>query len=194
MGIRSLLSGEWIRERVRASADYKSAVDFSHEYQPKVEKDYAWVLAHALKEYERTSARVDGLDAKADALIGYLGAGSGIISLAMAYGFGSHTTSIFWVSVPSLALLLAAMLCALSCRAPAKLPALPVTKDALEEADKLSSGAEGKFAAMIYMSSAALSLAAREKAKIVRISFWLFGSAVAWLVLSAVATRFCSGQ
>jgi len=189
MSIRSLISGDWMREKVRSSEAYRSAVDFCHDYKPTPSTDYAWVLDHAAKEFEQTSARVAGLDAKAESLIGYLGAGSGIISVALAFGLEPHPKLALWIGAPPLLMLLVAVLLALSSRTPALMPALPHTRDALMELDAAPLVAKGKLAAYIWMSSQGLSLTAREKARLIRTAFALFAAAVSWLVVASIISR-----
>lgn len=182
MGIRSLISGKWIQEKVRNKEEYKQASAFVDTYKPKGGKDYKWALSHALKEYESADERLNILDAKADSLIWYLGSGSGLISLALLYGISQESTALLLAVLPTLLTLLIATICAAIARSPARIPGLPYTRDALNCIDENGKDAEAKFAAMIATSSVAAQLAANEKARLVRASFWLFILAASWLV------------
>ena len=190
MSFRSWFSGAWIREKVEKQKEYLDAQRFAESYAPRAGNDYGWVLNHALEEYEMVSARVDTLDTKAASLIGYLGAGSGLISLALVYGLGSKEVAVLWASLPTLLLFLDAILSVIVTRAPAKMPSLPHAKDAFECQDTNGGGAEAKFAARIWLSTVALSLAAREKGRLVRCAFWFFGAAIIWLVGSVLTASF----
>ncbi|MGH9685029.1 MAG: hypothetical protein ACRD4S_15625 [Candidatus Acidiferrales bacterium] len=182
--IKSVVSGCWIREKVEKGESYESAVAFSDTYQPHAERDYGWALDYAVKEYELASLRAEYLEGKADSLIGYLGAASGLISIGLAYGIGDHRGRVLLAAIPALLLLLSGIVLALISRIPSKSPSLPHCKDALEYMQK-DDLAAGKFAAYIWTSTRALALTTSEKAKLVRSAYVCFGFGIVWLVLSS---------
>ena len=182
MSIKGFLSGLWIQEKVRKSKQYKEAVQFANSYEPKKGKDYGWVLKHAVKDFECSDDRLNLLDEKADSLIGYLGAGSSLIALALGYGASTTTKIVVAATLPALPFLLAATIYAILARSPGALPALPTAYDAIKCNDAYEGEAEARFAAMVSASSAASMIATKEKARLVRRSFILFGLAVFVLV------------
>lgn len=185
--LRSVLDGGWIQEKVERNPSYNSAVKFSDEYQPSADSDYKWVLDYAVREYEMASLRLESLDGKADTLIGYLGAGAGLVSIGIAYSTGQHKSSVLVAAIPALLLLLFAILLALVARLPSKFPSPPHAKDALEYANKeKTQQAVGKFAACVWTSTRSLSLSAREKARLVRWAYRSFGAGITWLILASI--------
>jgi hypothetical protein len=186
--LRDLFTGDWILERVKKDKSYDLAATFSDKFEPKADRDYKWVLDYSIKEYELASLRVDSLEGKADTLIGYLGAGSGLISIGLAYGLGKGNSRVLIAAVPALLLLLFAILLALVARIPSKLPTLPQSRTALEiEADS-DRVAVGKFAASVWTSTRSIALAAREKSRLVRWAYWCFGFGITWIVLCSVVS------
>jgi len=184
--LKRLWDGTWIQERVENNPSYRSAVKFSDDYEPKADRDYKWALDYSIKEYEQASLRVETLDSKADTLIGYLGAGSGLVSIGLAYGLGQGKAKVLIAAIPALLLLLVAIVLALVARIPSKFPSLPYAKDALEMKTDTDQGAIGKFAAAVWVSSRSISLSAREKARLVRMAYWCFGLGITWIVLYSV--------
>jgi hypothetical protein len=185
--ISSLIQGVWIQDKVEKDPSYDLAVKFSDTYQPSSTKDYKWVLDYSIKEYEMASLRVESLDGKADTLIGYLGAGSGLISFGLAYGLGEHNVHVLIAAIPALFLILAAVLLALVARIPARFPALPYAEAALRQVESEDGQrAIGKFAANVWVSTKSIALSAREKARFVRWAYWCFGLGITWIVLFSV--------
>jgi hypothetical protein len=187
--LTSLFDGSWIQERVEKNPSYGSAVKFSDEYEPKAGRDYKWALDYSIKEYEQASSRTESLDAKADTLIGYLGAGSGLVSIGLAYGLGQGKPKVLVAAVPALLVLLAAVVLALIARIPSRFPSLPHAKDALQMEAYEEQRAVGKFAAAVWTSTRSIALSAREKARLVRWAYWCFGLGILWVVLFSVLSN-----
>jgi len=182
---KGIIGGSWIQDKIEKDPSYNLAVVFSDKYEPHPNRDYKWVLDYAVKEYEMASLRAEYLEGKADSLIGYLGAASGLISIGLAYGIGDHKGKVLVAAIPALLLLLSGIVLALTSRVPSKSPSPPHCKDALEymQKDEL---ATGKFAAYIWVCTRSLALATREKAKLVRWAYLCFGAGIVWLVVSSV--------
>jgi hypothetical protein len=183
--IESILTGRWIQDRVERNPSYELAAAFSDKYQPMEGKDYKWVLDYAIKEYELMSFNSDSLEKKADSLIGYLAAASGLISISLAYGIGDHKTQVLVAAIPALVLLLIGIMLALVARIPQKHPSPPPSKDALEYMLK-DDLAAGRFAAYVWTCTQSLDLVNSEKARVVRWAYISFGFGVIWLVAYSI--------
>lgn len=180
-----MLFKDTLRSRVERDSGFASALSAARAYTPKTGTDYTWVAEHAIREYERLELMFSSLDEKADGLIKYLAAGSGLLSLVFIQTLRSGN----WVSAlqvcPTLLLLVAAIVFAARARTPVKTPLIPLTKDALAYADSYPREvAMANFAAMTGVSSVALTLVIAEKAKLVRSSFRMLVFSIAWLALA----------
>jgi hypothetical protein len=166
-----------LRGKIEADAAFKEAQEFSRKYEPKEGIDYDWVRAHATEEFRCGEARITAIEAKADSLIKYLGAGSGIVALLLA-------TAPKWQVVPTLIFILLALLMAVTALQPGEHPMLPRTKTALEFADTFTGGkkAVASFAAKTAVAATGMAIAAEHKATRVRWAFWLFFFGMVWLV------------
>jgi hypothetical protein len=176
MFIFDLFQPKWMRRIIERSETFQEAEMFGRNYEPKKNVDYSWVERHSADEFRFFESRVDTIEAKADSLVKYLGAGSGIIALLTA-------KAPTWQVVPSLLLLLLALFVAIRALQPAELPSLPKTKTAFAFADKYDSkDATASFAAKTAAATVGMEIAANTKGKCVRVAFWLFLGALAWLV------------
>jgi hypothetical protein len=81
MGFFQIFSGEWIRTKVEADSAYREAVQFAQDYEPTEGTNYDWVFQQALEQYARMEQRVDKIEEKADRMVKYLGAATGVIAL-----------------------------------------------------------------------------------------------------------------
>ncbi len=173
---KRLLSGN-LRGAIEAEPAFKEAQEFSKKYEPNHKVDYDWVRTHATEEFRYAESRVATIESKADSLVKYLGAGSGIVALLLA-------NKPMWQVVPTLILVLLALLMAVFALQPAEHPMLPKTKTALEYADKFVDGKQAiaSFAAKTAVATTGMAIAAERKANRVRWAFWLFFAGMAWLV------------
>src|SRR5665213_1138224 len=110
------------QERVERYAEFIEAIGNARTYKPKVGTDYLWVATHASEEYQRLESILDALDDKADGLIKYLGAGSGLLSLAFSPALSNGNWITALQACPTLILLVAAIFFAAQARTPGKIP------------------------------------------------------------------------
>jgi len=172
-----------LRKKIEDDTEFKDAQKFGQEYEPKDDVDYDWVRSHASEEFRCGEARITAIEAKADSLIKYLGAGSGIVALLVA-------TAPKWQVIPTLAFLLLALLMAITALTPSEHPMLPRTSTALKFADEFQGKkAVGSFAAKTATATAGMAIAARHKARRVQLAFWLFFLGMLWLVGYAAIRR-----
>jgi hypothetical protein len=176
---------EWIRAYVEADERYQEACERARKFTPKEEVDYQWAAAYALRAYEWYSHAVDQLDQKADNLIGYLGGGVGLLSLATAVLSLDRSRVLGLLLAPSIFLALWAVRLAAKARAPALLPFPPLPEDAIEYAEffKTEQGASGPFAALIHSATVACLVALDAKGDRIRSATRRFTWAVSLLVL-----------
>ncbi len=189
MWIRRLklwLTGAAIQNAVLDLPECAEARSFANSFAPQAGTDYGWILEQAVKEYEIVDTRMRELDGKVDSLIGYLGAGEGILALASAYIVADQGGWFLIVSVPALALFLMAMILAVIARAPTVAPVFPSTRYAFACIARKSVSPSGQFAAYISATSRIALLFIRKKSRIVRISYWSFAAGIVWFVVSAI--------
>jgi len=168
--------GKGMRGKIESNPEFQEAERFGKEYNPKGEVDYSWVQRHSEEEFRQAESRVGGIEAKADSLIKYLGAGSGFIALAFMKAPP-------WQIIPALALFLAALVSVIRALSPQEHPFLPRTRTALDFADAYrNQEAIASFAAKLAAASVGMEIAAVSKARRVRVGFWLFLLALAWLM------------
>lgn len=180
-------SGEGIAKKVVGDKSYIEALSFARNYKPKPETDYGWVMDYADSEYKRLEDTLNFLDSKADSLIRYMGAGSGIIALVFTYVLSVNT---WWSAVqvlPTLIMFFISMAYAGRARAPEKMPTPLHTAGAIKYAHAYpASVARASFAAMTGTAAIGLNIAITEKARLVRWAFRWFIYGVFWLVLIAI--------
>lgn len=175
-------SGRWLREKIENDKDYQGAVKFAQTYEPDGKTNYLWVNAHSVAEYNRLERLSEHLDSKAHNLIGYLGAGTGLIAFVFTYiGSNQSTWGAFHV-FPVLGLMILAIICAAGARAPESLPIPLSTVDAFEYADAYDDMvAQASFAAMTNAATIGLKIACEEKGRLILWSFRFFVFAAIWL-------------
>src|SRR4051794_18655891 len=78
-----------IAARAAADPQVARAVKFHQTFVPKREVNYAWAVEHEKARYEFALKVFDDLDAKASALIGYVGNGAGLVTLGSIAGVTS---------------------------------------------------------------------------------------------------------
>lgn len=191
MSIRDWFSGTNIKKKVEGDPRYGEQVRFAQDHEPKDDVAYDWVYAHATDEYKRNADGLRLLDDKADSLIRYLGAGTGVIALAFSRVLSDGGLSAAIHIFPALIALVTAVIYAARARSPEKLPTPLTTRSAFRYAEAYSEKkAMASFAAMTGASSYGLSLASTEKSRLIRWSFRLFVFAVIWLVVWSIILNF----
>lgn len=179
----SWMNGTAIRDRVVNMPEAETHRDFARNFTPVEGMAYDWFLSQAVKEFELTDSRTGELDKKADSLIGYLGAASGALSLTMVYVVNAKHSWLMLISVPVTLIFLAAVFFAVVSRSPALHPSFPATEDFLL---KHPDGHYSIFAARVAATAQIARLAIREKAKLVRRSYWCFNLGLVWLVFGSL--------
>jgi len=186
MFIVDLFRTKSIRQQIESSEEFKEAEEFGQQHKPKDGIDYGWVEQHAAEEFRLCESRIDTIEAKADSLIKYLGAGSGVVALLLAKAPA-------WQVIPTLVLLLVALFVAIRALQPGEHPFLPKTKTAFEYAESYTAKeATACFATKIGAASAGMLVSARYKSKCVRWAFWFFLAALTWLVVYTAVTAIAS--
>ena len=188
----ALFSGKSIRKKVTSKAEYRDAIVFAQTYNPREGVDYEWVICHAVEEYARLEKISEVLDTKAHSLIGYMGAGSGLIAFVFTYVTEANNLMSAMHVFPALVAMLAGIVYAAKARSPEAVPGPLHTRDAFEYADGLSTIARVSFAAMTGAAAIGMKLANEEKARLIRAAFRSFVFAAAWLALFAFLIRVVS--
>ena len=174
------LSGEYLRRKLASNPSYLQSVQFAQTYNPKSHTEYAWVSKMAIDEYCRMESHIEALERKADSLIKYLGASSGLIALYFSYQVPRI------VIMPTLGLLFVALCLLFRAVQPEKITTPPHTREAFAYADAYPTGeAEASFAAMVGAAAVGLAIIITQKAKLMRGATALLLLAVFWLILSS---------
>jgi hypothetical protein len=177
------MNGTAIRDRVANTPEAEAHRDFARNFTPVAGVTYEWFLSQAVKEFELTDSRTGELDKKADSLIGYLGAASGVLSLTMVYVVNAKHSWLMLISVPATLIFLTAVFFAVVSRSPALHPSFPATEDFLL---KRPDAHYSIFAARVAASAQIARMAIKEKAKLVRRSYWCFNLGLVWLVFGSL--------
>ncbi|QDU22103.1 hypothetical protein [Urbifossiella limnaea] len=168
-----------------------AAIQFVQDFTPKPGVDYAWVEENARKAYELTAAAFDALDAKAGAIIGYVGAGAGLAA------FGTVNTAataavhpaVAAAAVPTILFAVAALVFAARCRKSEPVYTLPSAIRLARRAEQNATAAEARayLIPQWNLSAAMLRVVIRRKGELVDNATWCFGCAVASLLLPLLA-------
>jgi hypothetical protein len=184
------VNGNPYRTLVENSSDVQEAKKFAEDFKPKDGYDYHWIIDSALKEGDYVRDAIEGMDSKADSIIGYVGAAEGILTLATAYvAIDPNTRALAGVSGPTLAFFLAAIGYALAVRAPADHPGFPSARDAFKNESKKQG--EAVFAAEMMMRSRAARVIINKKGNLTRRSYQLFFLGTAWFVFASILYVLC---
>ena len=186
--LRDWFTGKAYRTLFEQSEALRKAKDAYRSFEPVANVDYGWVLDAATARYRAIEDHRVQLDNKADSLIGYLGAGQGILALTLTYtvATGDAGGAMIWVIGPTLFVELLAMIWAAVVRAPATVPGAPAAGRALESIDKRPDEPRGKFAMRVEVACAAMLVVNDKKGQLLRRAYGLFLVGIAWFVLVSI--------
>ena len=174
----------------REDDEYKQALEFAQGFEPQDGVDYAWVSDYGYKDYVHVSETTNILDEKADGVIKYLGAFSGIATIVATYGAMAVDWKVGVCIIPALVLSIMAISQAAKARTPMGMPAPPPTNKAIEYAEAYGVAAEAKFAPQIWAASEGMAAVNDEKSGLVRRSMRLFVWAVVAVTLPLLAALY----
>jgi len=164
------------------------AASFADSIEPLDGVDYSWVTVVAKGRYDALIKAFDDLDAKAAALVGYLGSSTGLISLGTLFTVINATVSP-WVGVatiPSIALAAGALICAARARKTENIFPPPTAETLITIANSFNSNkekAQAVMAAQWDICTALLRPAVQVKGEAVDCANRLFALAVISLSL-----------
>ncbi|HYH64704.1 MAG TPA: hypothetical protein VD866_08435 [Urbifossiella sp.] len=178
--------------------DAKRAIAFLQTFLPTPGVDYTWVEEQARRTYEQAMALFDSHDAKAGAVIGYVGAGAGFAAFGTMVNAANAAISpwVIVAAIPTVVLAGLAILEAAWCRSPAGAFRVPA-------ADRLAAHAAthpDKKEAVAYLipqwflATALLGPVLKRKADLVDRATWNFAAAIVALALplaTLTVRRFC---
>jgi len=172
----------------REDDEYKEALKYAQSFEPQEEVDYGWVFPYGEAFYDTLARRADALDEKADSIIKYLGAFSGLAALIGGYIANAGR---WWEALsvlPMFALSLFAIWKAAQSRNPIIVPMPPPIKNAIEYAEAYGDKAMATFTPQLWAASAGMRAVTQVKAYLVRsASVGFFWAVVCLLIPLAVA-------
>jgi len=171
----------------RNDSEFKDADRYAKEFTPKDGVDYEWVTEYAKEHYGRIDKGVDNLEQKADSIINYLGAYTGLLSLASIYSVSAVHWSVAVSALPTFVLSVAAMKEAASARSPIDKPIPPDVLNAIEFAEAYGSDAQATFIPRFGAASKGMKAVNGEKARLVNNATKLMILAFAALALPIIA-------
>lgn len=174
-----------------ADHDYKTAMELAQSYSPQKERDYAWVVDHANRQFEQASACVDAIDAKAAGVINYLGAFGGLAAISAVQQAGSETPWLATLLIPSIIAAASGIaLCATALR-PRSHAYPPNPERAMRYAEAYEPEiAPMRFALMTWAATERLKAVQSMKARLVGAAYWALTVAVGLLVAPCAAILF----
>ena len=177
---------------IESHGDYKKAADFSDAFEPEKDKPYGWLYEHAMHLLRDANQSVAALDVKAENMVRYVGPGSGLMSIAVAwlasgeFFIGSELAR--YVIIAGLTLFMFATISALLSLLPHHKAIAPPVDDVLGAIEKYDSKDEAmaKAATGIEISVEVMIIVAEEKAGYLLASYWAFFLGFALLAISIV--------
>ena len=139
--------------------------------------------AYARENYQRLASIADDLDDKADGIIKYLGAFSGIAAIVGAYGAVAVDWRIAVSALPPVALAVIATCVAVRARIPMGVPAPPAGGYAILYAETFGGAAETAFMPQVVAAGRGMAAVVDEKRRLVRVATALFVWALVCLII-----------
>jgi hypothetical protein len=173
---------------LRDNAAARHAAEFANAWQPRDKVDYEWVLVVAKGRYDALVKAFEDLDNKAAAIVGYLGSGTGLITLGTLFTALNAAVSP-WVAAAALfpiGFAAAALLCACRARATDAIYPPPTVEQLVKIADEFgedTAKAKAVMAAQWDVSTALMRPVVERKGRGVDEANWLFAWAVLTLAL-----------
>ncbi len=170
-----------------------AAADFARSFDPAEGVDYKWVAAYARDRHAAALAAFKELDDKAGSVIGYIGGGAGILTLAAVAALTDPKipAAVVFASVPSILAALGAAACAVAARLGRPVYMPPSIATAAEYAAFFRDRAEAAFAAQVHLCVALGLEVTDRKRRWVDWSLGLFVAATALLLLPLVTAVAC---
>jgi hypothetical protein len=172
------------KEKIRQDKEFNDLKEFRKNFDYSDLKDVSWVLSHSKERFKMMKDYVEYLDGKADALIRYLGLGTGVLGLFLKFSFAPSSKlsqgailigGVFWI---------ASLLHALSIRQPVIMPYPPSTEfvfKCIKKEDHLR--AQVKVAFEYELSAIGQKIVGGIKAKRMRFAYlWLVISLAMFLI------------
>ena len=116
---------------VRDAAAHEQAVEFMHQFQPKEQVDYGWVLEYAKIVWAERTAEFTSLDNKADAIIKYLGGGLGLFAVGVLAKIDPNNAYLVLWTLPAIVCAISSVFCAAWSRKPTETPTPPPIEAAI---------------------------------------------------------------
>jgi hypothetical protein len=171
---------------LRQNEARQKALAFLSEAKPKEGVEYGWVGDYAKDLWAHRLAVKAVLDEKAEAIIRYLGGGTGLFALGVLAKVDSSNVYLAACSIPAVVCALAAIGVAIWSRKPTAYPNLPTVQVAKEEyADvfKVPSPAVGEFLGQWNLACESARLVSLDKARWVERAYYLAYASMLFLLL-----------
>jgi hypothetical protein len=164
-------------------ADYLKAIEFTVRFQPLEGKDYEWVWDYAEELYRRLDSAYKELDDKADALIKYLGGGTGLFTLLAIATIPREKAPVLLWALPSLIAALVATALAAWARKPGETMVPPTVEDAIKYIHGPDAQPQIAYLGQWHLTCIGVRIAVGKKAWKVGWATWLYVVALALLLL-----------
>jgi hypothetical protein len=148
-----------------SEAEYQSAVDFRKTFQPKTDRDYAWVIEFAKDSYKELDETFTYLDEKADSIIKYMGGGTAVIAIGSLITINQIRPWFLFFLLPSFGYALRSIYLAVQARRPTTRPNPTKVTTAIEFAEAYEKEAEPTFLGVWHECCEGLAIVNKEKSK-----------------------------
>jgi hypothetical protein len=173
---------------LRENPAAQHATEFANTLHPQDKVDYEWVLEVAKGRYDALVKAFEDLDNKAAAIVGYLGSGTGLITLGTLFTALNAAVSP-WVAAAALfpiGFAAAALLCACRARETDTIHPPPTVEELVKIANEFgedAAKAKAVMAAQWDVCTALMRPVVARKGKSVDDANWMFAWAVLTLAL-----------
>ena len=148
-------------------ADYIAAQEKAHSFEPIDGVDYQWVFEYAKQSYDHTYGVSGHLDDKADSIIKYLGAFSGLSAFLAAYIATSTTWEVALSVIPAFCLSISAIVIAARARRVLDQAAPPSIEAAMDYAEAYEEKASATFVPQIWAATVAMEAICNTKGRLI---------------------------
>lgn len=180
-----LFDALWPRP-IEHETDYREAEQFKLDWSPKEERKYAWVPEYAEQLYRLHDERFRDLDAKADAIIRYLGGGTGLVAIVVLANPSRAAAPVLIALLFSVVCSITAMVIAAVARNPKSSYLPPTVEGAIRYEEHYGESSKQEFLGQWHLTCVGLRLVCEHKARQVHWATVMFIVTLVFLFFSFV--------
>jgi hypothetical protein len=183
----------WPADMERDSA-HQDALRFMQDFEAKDGVDYEWVSDYANGLWDHRVKIYSTLDDKADAIIRYLGGGTGLFALGVLAKVEPANAYLVYWSMPAVLSALVSLFFAARVKIPSFAPSAPTVKQAIVEfadADATPKKAKAEFLGHLHLACEDMKLVCNRKAAWLEWATRLYIAALFLLAMPLAVAAYC---